>query len=143
MGTIIRYRSGMDRRTGRLLQGKAHLAQSLAFIWMTRRDSVIMALNLGSNLRSVLAEDIEPGIALLLYDELITSAHEVEPEYRIDNLQFVSLSRDGGLGIRHDGTYYPEGRFGNYAIAEPFGQTAPFIARETITRATAISGAAP
>lgn len=137
MATIVRYRTGVDRRTGRLLRGKAHLVQSLATIWLTRTNVCVMLLDFGSDLRSFLAEDVNPELALDLYDQIVTSAHRWEPEYRVSNLQFVSMTKTGGLGLRHDGTYYPEGRFGNYAIAEPFGALAPLAAVEAITRSRA------
>tara|TARA_R110002020_G_scaffold15555_35_gene55426 strand:- start:7349 stop:7774 length:426 start_codon:yes stop_codon:yes gene_type:complete len=135
VAAIVRYRTGVDRRTGRLIRGKAHLVQSLALIWITRTNRLVMLLDFGSNLRSLLSEDIAPALVLEIYDELITCTHRWEPEYRIRNLQLVSLTRTGGLGLRHDGTYYPEGRFGNYGIAEPFGALAPLAAQEAVGRA--------
>lgn len=134
MAAIVRYRTGLDRETGQILRGKAHLAQSLAVIWLTRTNLRVMLLDFGADIRSLLSEDITPPTVLALYDELVASARRWEPEYRITDLQLVSLTRTGGLGLRHDGTYYPEGRFGNYAIAEPFGDIAPIAAREAIAR---------
>lgn len=134
MAAIVRYRTGIDGETGELLRGFAHVAQSLAVIWITRTNLRVMLLKFGSDIRSFLSEDITPAMVLELYDELVTTAHRWEPEYRISGLQLVHLNRTGGLGLRHDGTYYPEGRFGNYAIAEPMGALAPIAARESIAR---------
>ncbi|EAU40157.1 prophage LambdaW5, baseplate assembly protein W, putative [Fulvimarina pelagi HTCC2506] len=134
MARQVRYRSGVDGVTGKLLTGKAHLAQSLAVLWTTRPGQRFMLLDFGDDLRAFLAEDITPDLALDIYDDLVTATHSFEPEYRIANLQLVSLTRIGGLGLRHDGTYYPEGRLGNYAIAEPFGDLAPLAAREALAR---------
>ena len=117
----IRYRTGIDARTGKLLVGKPHLAQSLAKIWTTRIGERVMLLDFGSKLFSHLAEDITGALALEIYDDLTDAIYEWEPEYRGVDFQLVSLTRIGGLGIRHGGNYYPEGRFGNYDIVEPFG----------------------
>ena len=132
MPSVVRYRTGVSRVTGKVLRGKAHLAQSLGVIWLSRTNTVLMLLDFGADLRSNLSEDINPELALDIYDDLITSTHRWEKEYRISNLQLVSLTRSGGLGLRHDGTYYPEGRFGNYDIAEPFGDIAPLAIQQAI-----------
>lgn len=121
----IRYRTGFDERTGRLLVGRAHLAQSLLRIWRTRIDTLPMALDFGSDLRKHLGEDITPALALSLYDTLVTPVHTYEPECRIRQLQVVKLERDGALGIKHGSDYYPEGRLGNYAIVEEFASVVP------------------
>lgn len=127
----------MDRRTGRWLQGQPHLAQSLAVIWATRLDALLMQLDFGSNLRSHLAEDVTAALALEIYDSLETAVRAWEPEYRPKEYQLVTLSRIGGLGLRHSGTYYPEGRFGNFAITEPFGTVSSLAQYERLARAAA------
>jgi len=93
-----------------------------------------MLLDFGSDLRSFLSEDLTPALALAIYDQLVTSAHLWEPEYRISDLQLVLVERIGSLGLRHAGTYYPEGRFGNYEVAEPAGNIVPLAAQERIAR---------
>ncbi|MGX1100255.1 GPW/gp25 family protein [Amorphus sp. MBR-141] len=117
----IRYRTGVGKNGG-ILRGWPHCAESLERIWRTRTNKMVMLLEFGSEHFSRLSEDITPELALQLYDDLATAAHRWEPEYRIASLQLVSLTRTGGLGIRHIGTYYPEGRLGNYTLA--FEQTA-------------------
>lgn len=133
----VRYRSGIDARTGRFLKGRAHLAQSLAKIWATRIGERVMLLDFGSNLRSHLSEDVTGALALEIYDDLITSAHRWEPEYRAVEMQLVTLTRLGQLGLRHAGLYYPEGRLGNYAIVEDFGGVSALARYETLARRAA------
>ena len=115
----IRYRSGFNGRTGKLLVGAPHLVQSLDKIWGTRITQRVMLLNFGSDLRALLAEDVTPSLALAIYTEMVASAARHEPEYRINDMQLVTLTADGALGLRHGGLYYPEGRFGNYSLAAP------------------------
>ena len=57
-----------------------------------------------------------------------------EPEYRVASMQLVSLTRLGGLGLKHGGTYYPEGRYNNYAIREDFGGVASLARYEALAR---------
>ncbi|MCB5204255.1 integrase [Neorhizobium sp. T786] len=119
MAGQIRYRSGIDGRTGKVITGIPHLMQSLAKIWGTRIDTRVMRLDFGSDLRSLLSEDLTPSIALLIYNELVASAARWEPEYVLNQLQLVTISETGKLGLRHGGLYFPEGRFGNYDLAVP------------------------
>jgi phage baseplate assembly protein W len=115
----VRYRTGIDRSTGAFLVGWDHVRQSLETIWTTRPDQRVMLLDFGTDLRGFLGEDITPDLALAIYDMLVRSVRAYEPEYRLTELQFVRLAREGALGLRHVGVYYPEGRLGNYALALP------------------------
>jgi phage baseplate assembly protein W len=130
----IRYRTGIDRVTGQPLTGWPHVCQSLGIIWTTVMGQIVMRLDLGTRLRSWLAEDINTETALGIYDELITSAETWEPEYRVKELQLLRITRDGGLGLRHGGLYYPEGRYGNYSIALPVGSRLKLTADRLQTR---------
>lgn len=134
MQQAVRFRTGIDRSTGQPLTGWAHVQQSLSVIWTTRLKERVMRLDFGSTLRAWLAEDLTPETALGIYADLVVATHTFEPEYRIATLQFVDATRLGGLGIRHAGTYYPEGRLGNYDIAVPVGEGAPIIVRERLAR---------
>lgn len=117
MAGAVRYRNGFNTQSGERLHGAAHLAQSLGKIWSTRMNERVMLLAFGSDLRSLLSEDLTPSIALLIYNELVVSAAKWEPEYVLTQLQLVSMTEGGALGLRHAGLYFPEGRFGNFDIA--------------------------
>lgn len=135
--TAIRYRTGIDRHTGQVITGWAHVCQSLEVIWTTRIGSRVMRLAFGSDLRSWLSEDINTETALGIYDELITSAAAYEPEYQIKTLQLLRITQTGGLGLSHGGLYYPEGRLGNFSIAMPVGSRVALLARRLEARGPA------
>jgi phage baseplate assembly protein W len=135
MAGAVRYRAGINAQTGKVLVGQAHLRQSLSIIWTTRFDTVLMDLDLGNNVRDRLGEDITPALALDIYDDLITAAHAQEPEFRVMTIRFVRFTATGILGLAYGGVYFPEGRFGNYDIAE-FIDNAP-ISLERASRALA------
>ena len=132
----VRYRSGIDARTGGIIRGQVHLAQSVATIWSTRVGERIMLLGFGSNLRSHLSDDITTLLAFGLYDDMVQCVIDWEPEYRMVDFQLVALTRKGGLGIRHAGLYYPEGRYGNYDLVEPFGTVSDLAAYERLAVAS-------
>lgn len=127
--SAVRYRTGSSTRTGKLLRGWPHCAQSLSKIWMTRLNTRVMLLDFGAELFSRLSEDITPDLALQIYDDLTTAAHTWEPEYRVDTMQVVYVTRVGALGLRHSGTYFPEGRLGNYEIAQAVSETTSLTRR--------------
>jgi phage baseplate assembly protein W len=132
--TAIAYRSDMDMTTGAVITGWPCVVQSLDLIWRTPLDSLLMALAFGSELRSWLAEDVTTTTALGVYDALIAAAEANEPEYRVTELQLVRLTRTGGLGLRHAGLYYPEGRLGNYTIAHSVGASLALTAAAVASR---------
>lgn len=142
MAAAIRYRTGIDGRTGKPLVGWPHVAQSLATIWTTRLGALVMRLDFGSAHFGLLAKDVTPALALELYNELVAAAHAFEPEYRIRELQLVSLTKIGGLGLKHSGRYYPEGRLGNYALCFDQGATTAFTRLAQVTRAPSLGVAA-
>lgn len=119
MTRAVRYRTGISDTTGKPLVGWDHVRQSLNKIWLTRPDSRVMRLDFGSTMHELLGEDVTPELALQLYVALVQAAHANEPEYRLSEVQLVWLTSEGGLGLRHAGTYFPEGRLGNYQLAIP------------------------
>lgn len=114
-----RYRTGVDRRTGRPLRGWPHCAQSIEAILTTQIGERWMRLDLGADVVRPLGRNIVPSVVLQVYSDIVTAVHSQEPEYRITGLQLVRIERTGGLGLRLWGDYYPEGRLGNYAMIEP------------------------
>ena len=127
---MIRYRNGIDARTGRPLSGRAHLEQSIKKIVMTIPTERVMRLDFGMNPTRHLGRNISARLAAEFYRDAIVAIHKWEPEYRIRRLQLVLLDRVGGLGVLFEGTYYPEGRFKNYDIAEEVNYNIPLALAE-------------
>lgn len=127
---MIRYRIGIDARTGRPLSGRAHLEQSIAKIVMTIPTERVMLLDFGMNPTRHIGRNISAALAARFYRDVIVAVHAYEPEYRIRRLQLVVLDRVGALGVLFEGSYYPEGRFGNYAIVEGVDLNLPLSVAE-------------
>lgn len=116
---MIQYRTGIDAETGQLLTGLAHVSQSVSTIITTVPLEMVMLLDFGCDVVSRIGRNMYRESVLRLYGDIVTAVHRWEPEYRISRMQLVNITRTGGLAIALPGTYYPEGRFGNYALAEP------------------------
>ena len=115
---MIRYRSGFCRHTGKLLIGWPHAAQSVQRIITTLREEMVMLLDFGSDAVRLIGKNMTAGTVLKVYMETVGAIHKYEPEVRIYRVQVVKLERTGTLGLKFLCTYYPEGRFGNYARTE-------------------------
>lgn len=118
---MIRYRVGIDRDTGRPLVGMAHVRQSVRRLVRTLPDERVMLLGYSCDIVRSIGRNLVPAEVLDLYRRIVGAVHRWEPEYRIRRLQLLALERTGTLGLGFQGTYYPEGRLGNYALAEEQG----------------------
>lgn len=127
---MIRYRNGIDARTGRPLSGSAHLQQSIGKIVMTIPTERVMRLDFGMNPTRHIGRNVSAALAAGFYRDVIVAVHRWEPEYRIRRLQLVTLDRLGTLAVLFEGSYYPEGRFGNYAIVEDVDLNLPLSVAE-------------
>lgn len=124
---MIRYRTGVDARTGKVLRGRAHLDQSIAKIVTTAIGERVMRLDFGCGLVRQIGRNIHAAFLLHLYGDLIAAVHRWEPEARIKHVRLVSVERTGGYAFAIGGLYFPEGRFGNYEISETMDARAPLV----------------
>ncbi len=120
---MIRYRSSMCRYSGYLLTGFACVEQSIGRILTTQLTELVMLLDFGSDTLRLIGRNMHAGLVAKIYMEAVTAIHKWEPEYRVTRLQLVLIERTGSLGLAVEGTYYPEGRHGNYDIAIAAGFT--------------------
>lgn len=127
---MVRYRNGIDARTGRPLSGRAHLEQSIVKIVMTIPTERVMRLDFGMDPTRQIGRNLSARLAAEFYRDVIVAVHKWEPEYRIRRLQLVTLDRVGALGVLFEGNYYPEGRFGNYGIVEGVDLNLPLSVAE-------------
>lgn len=125
-----RFRTGIDQVTGQPLSGWPHCAQSIGVILTTNLRERVMRLDFGSVLISHLGRNIVPPVVLAIYADATSAVHTHEPEFRIERLQLVSVTRTGGLGLLFWGTYFPEGRFGNYSMSQAADGRVLFVTGE-------------
>ena len=112
-------RAGMDRRTGRLLTDWEHCAQSIQFILATRLGTVIMLLDFGSDVPSLIDR---PGTAETIarcYAAAAGALRRWEPGFRVREFELVRAGSDGVFDIELRGTFYPRGHVGDYSLSEP------------------------
>lgn len=115
---MIRYRSGIDRRTGKALTGFAHVRQSVEVILTTHLTERWMLLEFGHPGMRWIGQNLTAPVILALYRDTRKVVRRWEPEYDITRFRLLAADATGLLALSTAGTYYPEGRYGNYAIAE-------------------------
>lgn len=112
-------RVGTDRATGRLLTDWAHCTQSIQFILATRLGSVIMLLNFGSDVPSLIDK---PGTAETIarcYAAIADALRRWEPGFRVREFELIRAGSDGVFEIELRGVFYPRGHLGDYSLSEP------------------------
>ncbi len=119
--SVVRYRSGVSKVDGRVLVGWAHCRQSLATILTTDLDERLMRLAFAGDLRRWIGRNAVAPIVTQLYRAAFTAIRRYEPEYAPKRVQLLGLDGTGRVALGLAGVYYPEGRLGNFAIAEPKG----------------------
>jgi len=121
-----RLRTGVDRRTGKVLRGLAHAEQAVRVILSTRRNTRVMRLAFGSDLRALRGENLTAANVLRAYAEIVEAVHSQEPNIRIVEVQPWRLDgRAGVIGFLLACLHYPFGHLGDYSVAEPASLTLP------------------
>lgn len=116
---MIHYRVGIDRRTGKPLVGMAHVRQNVTRLVRTLPEARVMLLDYACDIPRSIGRNMVAVEVLDLYRRIVTAVHRWEVEYRIRRIQLLALERTGTVGLGFQGSYYPEGRLGNFTIVEP------------------------
>lgn len=99
---------GMDRHTGRLIGGLAHLRQSIRDRLETGQGARVMRRTYGSRLPRLVDRGITPQLEV----ELVQAAAEAlrgEPRFSVQRV-LVAEARAGGATVDVEGVYRPDGR---------------------------------
>jgi uncharacterized protein len=131
---LIRYRTGMDAATGALLSGFDHVRQSISTILTTLLEERVMRLDFGADLIRQIGRNMDRDVILNLFRLATVAVHRQEPEFRVKQLEIVSLERTGGIAFKLKGLYYPEGRLGNFGLVETKAAVVTIAAGEVIGR---------
>lgn len=107
---------GMDRNTGRALDGWPHVAQSLGDIFTTRYGERVMRRYYGSLVPNILGENMVPETYTRFF-AAIGAALEQEPRVRLLRVTPLSVGRDGRSGVRLELEYRPRGHLGDFTPA--------------------------
>jgi uncharacterized protein len=126
-------RNGMDRATGKLLQGWKHVEQSMEVIYATPFHQRVLRRWVGSFVPAILGNNIIQRVILRFFWAIASALDMWEPDYRIKQVYFMGnaldgyspptmnvgdLIRIGHVIFRQEGVYYPRGHLGDFTPYE-------------------------
>jgi uncharacterized protein len=100
---------GMDRRTGKVLEGLAHLHQSLSDILGTPVGSRVMRRDYGSDLPSLLGAPMTPALLVEVTAAAAIAIRRWEPRFRLTRV-ILAPAAPGHLVVDLIGVYRPDGQ---------------------------------
>jgi phage baseplate assembly protein W len=127
-------RNGIDRFTGKILQGWEHVEQSMEIIFSTPYHERVLRRWVGSFVPHILGESAVERIITRFFWAIITAIDLWEPDFRIKQIYFmgdntpnsnplpagttVNLLRQGDVSFRTEGVFYPRGHLGDFTPYE-------------------------
>ena len=114
--------AGVDRQTGRLIDGWPHVVQSIMVIFTTGFGERMLRRWFGSSVPQLLGNSLTEATVVSFFAAIVTSL-EVrerdtglprEPRFKITKITPMKLDRSGNLGIEISGIYMPRGHLGDF-----------------------------
>ncbi len=118
--------AGLSARTGQMIEGWAHVQQSIGTILATAIGGRVMRRDFGSDLSNLVGAPMNnPNIMALfactaaaLEARLVDGNWYGEPRFQLSEIRIVSVGETGKIGMVCIGTYYPDGAEGDYSKAQ-------------------------
>lgn len=105
--------TGLNKITGRTVDGLDHLRQSVRDILITPIGSRVMRRDYGSGLADLIDQNLTPLTLAQIYAATVDALRKWEPRLRVTRVQAEASPdqlEDGRLSITVEGVYLPEGR---------------------------------
>lgn len=116
--------AGVNRRTGRVLTGLAHVRQSLHVIFTTPIGARVMRRTFGSAVPALLGKaNLTPEALLNFYMAVAIAVDLWEPRFRVRQVGYPGAENSAGqlqqgkFGVLISGDYRPNALEGDYTVA--------------------------
>jgi phage baseplate assembly protein W len=116
--------AGVNRRTGRVLTGLAHVKQSLHVIFTTQIGARVMRRTFGSAVPSLLGKaNLTPQVLLNFYVAVAIAVELWEPRFRVRQVGYPGADnstdrlQQGQFGVQISGDYRPNALEGDFTVA--------------------------
>jgi phage baseplate assembly protein W len=116
---VVSYEPGLgiNRRTGQVMDGWAHVVQSLEVIFTTRFGERVMREWFGSAVPYILGRNMIPETFIAYFSAICGAIELWEPRFRITQIVPLEVDRLGRARFRIEGTHYPRGHLGDMTPA--------------------------
>lgn len=121
-------RTGIDRNTGKVLQGWDHCVQSIGVIITTRIGWTYMLRSFGCDVGAMQDDNPAPREMMLLFGEIARALRTWEPGFRLQTIAMTRLGPDGVYKFELGGVFYPRGHLGDFSLAEERSTALPVAA---------------
>jgi len=109
--------SGIDWKTGQIIDGWAHTAQSFAILVTTRKNTRVQRRHVGTDIPNLVDKAVSP-LTLIDFYAAIVEASQFEPRFRVRRMT-TQPSPEGRPVIAIEGDYFPRGHLGDFSVSEP------------------------
>ncbi|MER9652538.1 GPW/gp25 family protein [Mesorhizobium sp. M0152] len=106
---------GVNRQTGAILTGWAHVQQSIGVILTTLIGTRVMRREFGSRLMALTDAPMNDRVLLAVYSAVAEAIARWEPRYRLDTVNVEVAGAGGAITFRLSGTYFPRGHLGDFS----------------------------
>jgi phage baseplate assembly protein W len=111
--------AGLDRITGKPLDGWAHVAQSIAVLLTTPKASRVMRRHFGSDLPRLVDKPLSPATIVDFYAATAGAIGAFEPRFKIVRMKVGGATANGELTLDCEGIYFPRGHLGDFSVSVP------------------------
>lgn len=114
-------RAGIDARTGAVLTGWDHCAQSIGKCLTTRVAARVMRRHLGAGVLELQDENADAGTIFRAYVAIASALNDPdggEPGFNLREIELVENGRTGRFMFLLTGDFFPRGHLGDFSIRE-------------------------
>ncbi len=114
-------RAGVNARTGALLTGWDHCAQSIGKCLTTRVAARVMRRHIGAGVLELQDENADAGTIFRAYVAIASALADPdggEPGFNLRTIELVEHGRSGRFMFLLTGDYFPRGHLGDFSIRE-------------------------
>lgn len=96
---------GMDRNTGKMIDGLDHLMQSVIDILSTRLNTRVMLRDYGSDVMNLIDAPINNLLKIKLFGAVAKALAEWEPRFALKKIDIFNITQDGSMDLELEGKY--------------------------------------